>query len=228
MDELDADLARDLEDPVVAIELAVGDAHDAGVGELLEAVPARARRDVVGGAVDVHAVARGLDDRVGLGVDGRDAVAVLHHVADVRAVRHAADRAVVAGRQDGPVADDHRADVLARAGRAGRDDLRDAHEIFVPRGAGVGFVGHGSSYTRRGPPGLVGTRGADGGGGIGYGRRSMSGQETKSKYKDTVILPETPFPMRGDLAKREPEILARWNEIKLYERICAARAGAPL
>jgi len=56
----------------------------------------------------------------------------------------------------------------------------------------------------------------------------MSGQETKSKYKDTVILPDTPFPMRGDLAKREPEILARWEDTKLYERIAAARAGAPV
>jgi isoleucyl-tRNA synthetase len=56
----------------------------------------------------------------------------------------------------------------------------------------------------------------------------MSGQETKSKYKDTVILPDTPFPMRGDLAKREPEILARWRETRLYERIGAARANAPL
>jgi isoleucyl-tRNA synthetase len=56
----------------------------------------------------------------------------------------------------------------------------------------------------------------------------MSGQETKSKYKDTVILPDTPFPMRGDLAKREPDILARWEQTRLYERICAARAGAPV
>src|SRR5262245_16184851 len=56
----------------------------------------------------------------------------------------------------------------------------------------------------------------------------MSGQDTKSKYKDTVILPDTKFPMRGDLARREPEILARWDEMKLYERILAARAGAPL
>src|SRR5215510_219137 len=63
---------------------------------------------------------------------------------------------------------------------------------------------------------------------IGYGPLPMSGQETKSKYKDTVILPDTPFPMRGDLAKREPEILARWSETRLYERICAARAGAPV
>ncbi|MBC7974208.1 MAG: class I tRNA ligase family protein, partial [Myxococcales bacterium] len=64
--------------------------------------------------------------------------------------------------------------------------------------------------------------------GIGYGPPSMSGPETKSKYKATVILPDTPFPMRGDLAKREPEILARWAETKLYERIAAARAQAPL
>jgi isoleucyl-tRNA synthetase len=73
-----------------------------------------------------------------------------------------------------------------------------------------------------------GRRRADGGDRIGYGRRLMSGPETKSKYKDTVILPDTPFPMRGDLAKREPEILAQWEATKLYERICAARAKAPL
>src|SRR3954462_8760513 len=73
-----------------------------------------------------------------------------------------------------------------------------------------------------------GRRRADGGDGIGYGHCLMSGPETKSKYKDTVILPDTPFPMRGDLARREPEILARWDEMKLYDRIVAARAGAPL
>ncbi len=56
----------------------------------------------------------------------------------------------------------------------------------------------------------------------------MSGQGSQSKYKDTVNLPETAFPMRGDLAKREPEILADWAATKLYERIQAARADAPL
>ncbi|HEY5946920.1 MAG TPA: isoleucine--tRNA ligase [Kofleriaceae bacterium] len=49
-----------------------------------------------------------------------------------------------------------------------------------------------------------------------------------SKYKESVNLPETDFPMRGDLAKREPEILAEWDQSNLYERIAAARAGAPL
>src|ERR1044071_4509195 len=71
-------------------------------------------------------------------------------------------------------------------------------------------------------------RRADGDGGVGYCPLPMSGQETKSKYKDTVVLPDTPFPMRGDLATREPQILARWEETRLYERICAARANAPL
>ncbi|HEX7704753.1 MAG TPA: isoleucine--tRNA ligase [Kofleriaceae bacterium] len=50
----------------------------------------------------------------------------------------------------------------------------------------------------------------------------------ESKYKETVILPETAFPMRGDLAVREPEILREWDEAKLYEKIQASRADAPL
>ncbi|HVK77932.1 MAG TPA: isoleucine--tRNA ligase [Kofleriaceae bacterium] len=54
----------------------------------------------------------------------------------------------------------------------------------------------------------------------------MSGRD-QGKYKDTVALPETGFPMRGDLAKREPELLARWAEQGLYERIQESRADAP-
>ncbi|HEU0032296.1 MAG TPA: isoleucine--tRNA ligase [Kofleriaceae bacterium] len=56
----------------------------------------------------------------------------------------------------------------------------------------------------------------------------MSAEAPKAKYKHTVILPDTPFPMRGDLAKREPEILAKWDQTRLYDRIQAGRAGAPL
>ena len=37
-------------------------------------------------------------------------------------------------------------------------------------------------------------------------------------YRPTVFLPQTDFPMRGDLPKREPVLLARWAEQKLYER----------
>src|SRR6187431_1990215 len=53
------------------------------------------------------------------------------------------------------------------------------------------------------------------------------GQESKAKYKDTVNLPETPFPMKADLAAREPQILETWQRTRLYERIQASRAKAP-
>jgi len=46
-------------------------------------------------------------------------------------------------------------------------------------------------------------------------------------YKKTLNLPDTPFPMRGDLAKREPQWIRRWQETNLYERIRAASAGRP-
>ena len=46
-----------------------------------------------------------------------------------------------------------------------------------------------------------------------------------SQYKDTLNLPKTDFPMRGNLANREPEMLKRWKEIELYERIRKASEG---
>ncbi len=46
-------------------------------------------------------------------------------------------------------------------------------------------------------------------------------------FKDTLNLPDTPFPMRGDLARREPGWVQQWQEGKLYERIRAASAGRP-
>jgi isoleucyl-tRNA synthetase len=46
-------------------------------------------------------------------------------------------------------------------------------------------------------------------------------------YKNTINLPETPFPMRGDLANREPPMLARWEASKLYERLQAHTAARP-
>jgi len=46
-----------------------------------------------------------------------------------------------------------------------------------------------------------------------------------SDYKKTLNLPDTPFPMRGDLAKREPLMLERWQERRFYERIRKARHG---
>ncbi|MEX1082319.1 MAG: isoleucine--tRNA ligase [Halofilum sp. (in: g-proteobacteria)] len=46
-----------------------------------------------------------------------------------------------------------------------------------------------------------------------------------SDYKPTLNLPKTEFPMRANLAKREPERLARWQEEDVYGRIRAAREG---
>jgi len=46
-------------------------------------------------------------------------------------------------------------------------------------------------------------------------------------YKTTLNLPDTPFPMRGDLAKREPGWIKQWQENKLYEKIRAASKGRP-
>jgi isoleucyl-tRNA synthetase len=46
-------------------------------------------------------------------------------------------------------------------------------------------------------------------------------------YKHTLNLPDTPFPMRGDLAKREPLQVREWNEKGLYKRLRAAAQGRP-
>ncbi len=43
----------------------------------------------------------------------------------------------------------------------------------------------------------------------------------------TLNLLDTPFPMRGDLARREPGMLAHWRETRLYERVRAAAKGRP-
>ena len=46
-------------------------------------------------------------------------------------------------------------------------------------------------------------------------------------YKHTLNLPDTPFPMRGDLAKREPLLVKEWNEKGLYKRLRAVSKGRP-
>ena len=49
--------------------------------------------------------------------------------------------------------------------------------------------------------------------------------DTKTDYKSTLNLPDTPFPMRGDLAKREPAWIKAWQEKALYARIREACVG---
>ncbi len=52
--------------------------------------------------------------------------------------------------------------------------------------------------------------------------------DTKPDYRSTLNLPDTPFPMRGDLPKREPAWVKDWNEHGLYKKLRDARQGAPL
>jgi isoleucyl-tRNA synthetase len=44
-------------------------------------------------------------------------------------------------------------------------------------------------------------------------------------YRNTVFLPKTDFPMKAGLPQKEPGILARWQDQKIYEKLRAARAG---
>lgn len=46
-------------------------------------------------------------------------------------------------------------------------------------------------------------------------------------YKQTLNLPDTPFPMRGNLASREPVMLKAWQEKNLYQKIRTASKGRP-
>ncbi|MBM3392249.1 MAG: class I tRNA ligase family protein, partial [Betaproteobacteria bacterium] len=46
-------------------------------------------------------------------------------------------------------------------------------------------------------------------------------------YRKTLNLPDTPFPMKGDLAKREPQWVADWQSRRLYQKIRQASAGRP-
>ncbi|MDX1588975.1 MAG: isoleucine--tRNA ligase [Oleiphilaceae bacterium] len=48
-----------------------------------------------------------------------------------------------------------------------------------------------------------------------------------SDYKHTLNLPETGFPMRGNLAQREPQRLAQWQALDVYGELRRRRAGAP-
>lgn len=51
-------------------------------------------------------------------------------------------------------------------------------------------------------------------------------EQNKEQNKYKLNLPETAFPMRGDLAKREPAWLKAWQDKQLYQRIREARKGA--
>src|ERR1700716_4451429 len=51
--------------------------------------------------------------------------------------------------------------------------------------------------------------------------------DTTRDYSETLFLPKTDFPMRAGLPQKEPQLLARWQQLGLYERLRAAAKGRP-
>ena len=49
---------------------------------------------------------------------------------------------------------------------------------------------------------------------------------SSTDYRSTLNRPDTPFPMRGDLPKREPQWVKDWDEQGLYKKLRAARRRA--
>jgi isoleucyl-tRNA synthetase len=49
----------------------------------------------------------------------------------------------------------------------------------------------------------------------------------QTDYRSTLNLPDTPFPMRGDLAKREPGWVKDWEDKGIYKKLRDARCGRP-
>lgn len=49
--------------------------------------------------------------------------------------------------------------------------------------------------------------------------KAPKGDTSKDKFKDTVFLPKTDFPMRGNLPEKEPAMVDKWQKIDLYAKI---------
>lgn len=54
-----------------------------------------------------------------------------------------------------------------------------------------------------------------------------SNKPEASVYRATLNMPDTPFPMRGDLPKREPNWAKEWDEQGVYKQLRDDRRGAP-
>src|ERR1700758_3731651 len=63
---------------------------------------------------------------------------------------------------------------------------------------------------------------------LGSSGSSRTGTAMSQNYKDTLNLPRTDFPMKANLAAREPEMLRSWQEMRLYEEIQKSRQGREL
>jgi len=59
-------------------------------------------------------------------------------------------------------------------------------------------------------------------------KASKPSNDKQNVYRDTLNLADTPFPMRGNLAKREPEWIERWQTEGIYQKIRQASKGRPV
>jgi isoleucyl-tRNA synthetase len=60
-----------------------------------------------------------------------------------------------------------------------------------------------------------------------YDRSELTVSEEKKDYGKTLNLPQTDFPMRGNLPQREPEVQAWWDEIDIYAKVQERQKGKP-
>src|SRR6266480_2120176 len=58
--------------------------------------------------------------------------------------------------------------------------------------------------------------------------RSLARSAMSQNYKNTLNLPRTEFPMKANLAAREPEMLKMWEETRLYQQIQKSREDGDL
>ncbi len=132
VDQFDAGFGEEGAAVLVRVVAGVDHPPHARVDEHLGAGDAGLVGDVGAGPLGAHAMQRGLDDGVLLGVQRAHAVAVDHQVADIIAVGRSDRRAVVAGGENAPVAHQHGPDVRPIAGAALGHGEGDIHEVVVP------------------------------------------------------------------------------------------------
>ncbi|MFW5794663.1 MAG: hypothetical protein ACOCV1_04175, partial [Bacillota bacterium] len=49
----------------------------------------------------------------------------------------------------------------------------------------------------------------------------------KKDYKDTLLIPKTDFPMRGNLGKKEPNMQIEWEKAKIYQKVLEKNESRP-
>src|SRR4030095_15923042 len=57
--------------------------------------------------------------------------------------------------------------------------------------------------------------------------RDLESLSMSMDYKQTINLPETAFPMKADLARREPDVLKKWQDSQTYAKLREIARGRP-